>query len=73
MDISFQVTVLGTPAEEGGGGKIDMINANVFKDVDVAMMAHPIPYNASTFDALAIDRYVTWSLPFQGYFCYIAL
>ncbi len=35
--------MLGTPAEEGGGGKIDLIKANVFDDVDVAMMAHPAP------------------------------
>lgn len=37
----MQLTVLGTPAEEGGGGKIDLINAGAFKDVDIAMMAHP--------------------------------
>ena len=35
-----QVTVLGTTAEEGGGGKIKLINADVFDDIDVAMMAH---------------------------------
>ncbi|XP_067676317.1 peptidase M20 domain-containing protein 2-like [Haliotis asinina] len=39
-----KLTVLGTPAEEEGGGKIDLINADVFKDVDAAMMAHPTPY-----------------------------
>ncbi len=32
--------VLGTPAEELGKGKIEMINAGVFKDLDAAMMAH---------------------------------
>ncbi|PVD27947.1 hypothetical protein C0Q70_10523 [Pomacea canaliculata] len=37
-----KLTVLGTPAEEGGGGKIELINKDVFKDVDVAMMVHPI-------------------------------
>ncbi|XP_046561906.1 peptidase M20 domain-containing protein 2-like [Haliotis rubra] len=38
-----KLTVLSTQAEEKGGGKIDLINANVFKDVDAAMMAHPAP------------------------------
>ncbi|HWQ27500.1 MAG TPA: M20 family metallopeptidase [Dehalococcoidia bacterium] len=38
-----RVVALGTPAEEGGGGKILMINAGVFRDVDVALMAHPAP------------------------------
>lgn len=32
--------VLGTPAEELGKGKIEMIKAGVFKDIDAAMMTH---------------------------------
>ena len=41
-----QVTVLGTPAEEGClGGKIDLINAGAFSDIDCAMTAHPFPYD----------------------------
>ncbi|XP_072168627.1 xaa-Arg dipeptidase-like [Diadema setosum] len=42
-----RVTVLGTPAEEGGGGKKDLIKAGVFQDIDVAMMAHPFQHNIS--------------------------
>ena len=41
--IKIQVSLLGTPAEEEHGGKIDFIKAGVFKDVDAAMMAHPAP------------------------------
>jgi amidohydrolase len=33
--------LLGTPAEEEGGGKIIMVNEGVFKEIDVAMMFHP--------------------------------
>jgi len=36
-----RVLVLGTPAEEGGGGKALMVKAGVFKDVDAALMVHP--------------------------------
>jgi len=36
-----EVKVIGTPAEEGGGGKIEMIDAGVFDDLDAAMMVHP--------------------------------
>ena len=36
-----EVVLLGTPAEEGGGGKIKMIEAGVFDGVDAAMMFHP--------------------------------
>jgi amidohydrolase len=47
------VVVLGTPAEEGFGGKIDMVRAGAFKDIDVAMIVHPNTRNMSTEDALA--------------------
>lgn len=35
------VRFYGTPAEEGGGGKIFMIRAGLFKDVDAAITWHP--------------------------------
>jgi metal-dependent amidase/aminoacylase/carboxypeptidase family protein len=31
----MQITVLGTPAEEGQGGKINLIEAGVFDDGDL--------------------------------------
>jgi amidohydrolase len=34
------VHVIGTPAEEGGGGKVRLIRGGVFRDVDAAMMIH---------------------------------
>ena len=37
------VTVMGTPAEEGGGGKVFMIERGGFNGVDIAIMAHPAP------------------------------
>jgi amidohydrolase len=33
--------VIGTPAEEGGGGKATMVDGGVFAGVDAAMMVHP--------------------------------
>ncbi|MDH4067371.1 MAG: M20 family metallopeptidase [Dehalococcoidia bacterium] len=47
------VVVLGTPGEEGFGGKIDMVKAGVFKEIDVAMIVHPDTRNMSTQEALA--------------------
>ena len=35
-----RVQVIGTPAEEGGGGKIKLIRGGVFTDVSAAMMVH---------------------------------
>jgi amidohydrolase len=40
-DLPGTVQVIGTPAEEGGGGKVLMVDAGVFKDVDAAMIFHP--------------------------------
>lgn len=36
-----QLLVIGTPAEEGGGGKITMLNHGIFDNVDTSMMIHP--------------------------------
>lgn len=45
----------GTPAEEGGGGKLYMIRAGVFKDVDTVLSWHPSDQNgASLKSSLAI-------------------
>jgi len=38
-----RVIVLGTPAEEGGGGKILLMKNGAFKDLDLAMLVHPAP------------------------------
>src|SRR5438876_11000219 len=35
-----RIQVIGTPAEEGGGGKVRLIKGGVFKTVDAAMMIH---------------------------------
>ncbi|KAL3852164.1 hypothetical protein ACJMK2_015839 [Sinanodonta woodiana] len=53
-----KVTILGTPAEEGYGGKIDLIKHGAFDDVDVAMMAHPFPSSDPTPVMLARETLV---------------
>jgi amidohydrolase len=35
------IQVIGTPAEEGGAGKVHLMNAGAFKGVDAALMIHP--------------------------------
>ncbi len=40
-DIGGSVYVLGSPAEENFGVKVDMANSGVFDDIDVAMLSHP--------------------------------
>lgn len=36
-----QIRVIGCPAEEGGGGKIRLLEQGVFEDLDAALMFHP--------------------------------
>jgi amidohydrolase len=40
-ELGFRLVVLGTPAEEHYGGKVDLINAGAFEGVTAAMMVHP--------------------------------
>lgn len=40
-DIAGKITVFGTPAEEGGGGKIIMLDHHIFDGTDVVFMMHP--------------------------------
>eukprot|EP00057_Strongylocentrotus_purpuratus_P008424 XP_011662898.1 PREDICTED: peptidase M20 domain-containing protein 2 [Strongylocentrotus purpuratus] len=58
-----RVTVMGTPAEEGGGGKIKMIETGAFQGIDVAMMVHPYPRNVSRPVILACT---TMEITFTG-------
>ncbi len=52
-DFDLTVRVLGTPAEEGGGGKILMLERGVFDGVHAAMMMHPAPAESDIFPTLA--------------------
>jgi amidohydrolase len=53
-ELSGSIWVLGTPAEESAapnsGGKVHMVNAGVFDDVDAAIMFHPGTETAITLD-----------------------
>ena len=51
-----RVQVIGTPAEEGGGGKIKLIRAGVFEGVDCAMMIHGFDRTLLHQDLLGIVR-----------------
>ncbi|XP_053191722.1 peptidase M20 domain-containing protein 2-like [Scomber japonicus] len=54
--VRVKVTVLGTPAEEAIGGKIDLIKAGAFADIDLVFMAHPAQQDASFLPCVALDE-----------------
>jgi len=56
-ELDLTVIVLGTPSEEGGGGKIDLLNAGVFEDVHAAMMVHPWSDERLEAQCLAVDHF----------------
>ncbi|KAJ6115421.1 hypothetical protein N7486_001199 [Penicillium sp. IBT 16267x] len=51
--IGFTVRLLGTPAEEGGGGKLQLIEAGAYKYVDACFMVHPFPILPGAPDLLS--------------------
>jgi amidohydrolase len=47
---------MGTPAEEGGGGKILMAQNGALEGIDVAMMVHSADADLTTIDAIALQQ-----------------
>ena len=60
-----RVVVIGTPAEEGGGGKIRLLEAGVFDDVDVVLSSHPSSNRTMIPRDVPMDE--SWSLAMVGY------
>lgn len=56
-DLGITIKVFGTPAEEGGGGKILMLERGVFDGVHAAMMVHPAPGELDRMPCLAVEHY----------------
>ena len=56
-EIGVTVVLLGTPSEEGGGGKVDLIEAGYFDDAHAAMMVHPWPSDWLEATCLAVDHF----------------
>jgi amidohydrolase len=56
-ELGGTITVLGTPAEETGSGKVILVKAGFFDQVDVAMMFHPSNQNLLMATSNALDAY----------------
>jgi len=50
------VVVLGTPAEEGGGGKVLMARRGAFHNVEAAIMVHPAGRDVAGMHVLALSQ-----------------
>jgi amidohydrolase len=56
-DVGLTVSVIGTPAEESGGGKILLLERGAFANVHAALMAHPAPLDAAEPPTLAWSQF----------------
>ncbi|MCL5048738.1 MAG: M20 family metallopeptidase [Firmicutes bacterium] len=54
--LGIKLKVFGTPAEEGGGGKIILLEAGVFDSLAAAMMIHPWPVELIEMPCLAVSH-----------------
>ncbi len=62
-DLGITLTVLGTPAEEGGGGKVLMLERGAFDGLDAAMMVHPA---AAEMDAMPGSAVSMFDVSYRG-------
>jgi amidohydrolase len=58
-----RVVVLGTPAEEGAGGKVALLEAGVFDEIDAALMIHPWDRTRAWAPALGL---ISFRATFRG-------
>ncbi|WP_210604212.1 M20 family metallopeptidase [Brevibacterium oceani] len=62
-ELGITVEVIGTPAEEGGGGKIELLDRGAFTELDFALMAHPAPVDVAEAQPFAVTH---WHVEYTG-------
>jgi amidohydrolase len=55
-ELGGRVRIMGTPAEEGGGGKIEMARNGAFQGLIAAMMVHPADADLIKMDCIAVQE-----------------
>jgi amidohydrolase len=55
-ELGGRVRVVGTPAEEGGGGKVRLLDGGAFTGVDAALMVHPADADLLAMDVVALHQ-----------------
>lgn len=62
-ELGVTVEVIGTPAEEGYGGKIELLDRGGFTELDFALMAHPAPVDVAEAEPFAVAH---WHIRYDG-------
>lgn len=70
-----KVVLIGTPAEEGGGGKVKLLDMGAYDGLDACMMAHPgpgVPHSGAVGGSLAIQVSFSLAFPHSSRFFVVA-
>ena len=62
-ELDVTVEVIGTPAEEGYGGKVELLERGAFTELDFALMAHPAPVDVAEAEPFAVTH---WHIQYDG-------
>ncbi|CAE6467511.1 unnamed protein product [Rhizoctonia solani] len=65
-NIPGQIILLGTPAEEAGAGKVHLLNAGAYKQMDICLMAHPGPGDDRQVMNVATLALQTFTVEYHG-------
>jgi amidohydrolase len=57
-EVGGRLVVLGSPAEEGGGGKVYLIERGAFEGVEAALMVHPAEADLTAMNVIAVQQCV---------------
>lgn len=63
-ELDLSVEIFGTPAEEGKGGKVEMLDRGAFDGLHFAMMSHPAPVDVVRAKPFAV---LHWEVNFTGH------
>lgn len=55
-ELGGRIVVVGSPAEEGGGGKVRLIDGGAFDGIDAALMVHPADADLLAMDVVALHQ-----------------
>ena len=55
-ELGGRVSIIGTPAEEGGGGKCFLLERGAFDGISAAMMIHPANHELTSMNAIAVEQ-----------------
>ncbi|CAE6440475.1 unnamed protein product [Rhizoctonia solani] len=65
-NIPGRIILLGTPAEEGGEGKVHLLKAGAYREMDICLMAHPGPGNDRLVETVTTLALQSFEVEYQG-------